>query len=173
MQSFFSDKILRTMTAAAAFTKIAVILDRDDKEISDIQAHASSIFRPVITSIINNQWSENKYNGPYQEEVVETLLVAIPQEHQGALETLLLDSISEDPYDAVIVDKTGDFIDEIEPHAKKYLVGRRDRLKAHLGVTWAVQYPEKLFRFISEQIESVEWEKSDVLAECFKELIKI
>ena len=173
MQSFFADKVLRTMKDAAAFSKIAVILDRDDKEISDIHAHASSIFRPVITSIVNNQWTINKYEGPYQEEAVETLLVVIPKEHQGALETMLLDSISEDPYDAVIVKKAGEFVDDRECHAKKYLVGIRERLKAHLGVTWAVQYPEKLFRFISEQIESVEWEKSVVLAECFKELIKI
>ena len=36
-----------------------------------------------------------------------TLLVVIPTEHQGALETLMIDSIAEDPYDAVIVKKGG------------------------------------------------------------------
>ncbi len=96
MKSFFADKILRTMTDAAAFSKIAVVLDRDDKEITDIEAHASSIFQPVIKSMINNQWISNTYKGPYLDENVETLLVVIPTEHEGALETLLMDSISED-----------------------------------------------------------------------------
>ncbi|MCR4702501.1 MAG: hypothetical protein K5665_02430 [Saccharofermentans sp.] len=173
MKSFFADKILRTMTDAAAFSKIAVVLDRDDKEITDVEAHASSIFQPVIKSMINNQWISNTYKGPYLDENVEALLVVIPTEHEGALETLLMDSISEDPYDAVIVQKAGEFVADIEPDAGKYLVARRDKLKAHLGVTWAIQYPEKVFRFINDQINSVEWEKSEVLSECFKELIKI
>ena len=47
------------------------------------------------------------------------------------------------------------------------------KLKAHLGVTWAVQYPEKVFKLIDEQIRSVSWEKSEVLHSCFRQLERI
>ena len=51
--------------------------------------------------------------------------------------------------------------------AGRYISTDRLQLKAHLGVTWAVQYPEKVFSVIDEQIKSVRWEKYDTLKECF------
>lgn len=36
-----------------------------------------------------------------------------------------------------------------------------------LGVTWAIQFPEKVFSLIDEQINSVQWERYDVLKKCF------
>ena len=174
MQAFFTDKILRPIVDAGAFSRMAVVLDRDDKELGSIEAHSSSIFKPVITSMTNNVWVGNHYTDSFGiDQVLETLLVVIPAEHQGALETLMLDSISEDPYDAVIVEKAGVFVEEMKTAAQKYINSRRKELKAHLGVTWAVQYPEKVFRLIDEQIRSVEWEKSEVLHRCFEQLIEI
>lgn len=107
------------------------------------------------------------------EQVIEGLLVVIPTEHESALETLMLDSIAEDPYDAVIVDKAGAFITDMKTVASRYLGSRRSAIKAHLGVTWAVQYPEKVFKLMNEQIVSVKWEKSEILHKCFGELKKI
>lgn len=101
------------------------------------------------------------------------LLVAIPVEHQGALETVLLDAIAEDPYDAHIIELVDEFVKMMRNEASRYISSNRKQLKAKLGVTWAVQYPEKVFKLINEQIRSVSWEKSDVLQKCFSELIKI
>ncbi len=47
------------------------------------------------------------------------------------------------------------------------------KLKACLGVTCAIQYPEKLFSFIDEQIRSVKWEDSKVLERSFEQLKSI
>ena len=85
----------------------------------------------------------------------------------------MLDSISEDPNDAVIVDKVRLFISEIRSIATKYINSERKALKATLGVTWAVQYPEKVFKLIDEQIKSVKWEESAALKKCFEKLIEI
>ena len=53
---------------------------------------------------------------------------------------------------------------------KLILCEDRLQLKAQLGVTWAVQFPEKVFRRIDEQIKNVQWEKYEVLKECFNSL---
>ena len=103
----------------------------------------------------------------------DAILVVVPMEHQGALETIMLDSISEDPYDAKIVAKAKSFVKEMRGIASRYIKNDRAELKAHLGVTWAVQYPEKVFRLINEQIISVRWENSEVLHKCFGQLISI
>lgn len=83
------------------------------------------------------------------------------------------DSFAEDPYDAVIVEKAGSFVKEMRSVASKYIDSNRKELKAHLGVTWAVQYPEKVFKLMNEQIQSVKWEESAILHKCFEQLEKI
>jgi len=159
---------------AGAFSRIALVLDRDNKEIESIESHASHLFKPVVTQMKNNQWIENHYKDSYNiEKSIEALLVIVPTEHQGALETIMLDSISEDPYDKNIVDKSGEFVKEMRNVASKYIKNNRSELKAHLGVTWAIQYPEKVFRLINEQIINVEWEKSEVLLNCFEKIVQI
>lgn len=174
MRNFFERKVLKPIIDADAFTRIALILDRDNKEISSIEAHASSVFKPVVNSMTNNQWVENHYTNAYDlDQIIEALLVVVPTEHQGALESIMLDSISEDPYDAAIVKKSGEFVKAIRESASKYIYNDRAELKAHLGVTWAVQYPEKVFVLMNEQIESVKWEQSEVLHKCFEQLEKI
>ncbi len=79
----------------------------------------------------------------------------------------MLSAISEDPYDKNIVDKTEAFVRRMRTDADKYISTDRLQLKAQLGVTWAVQFPEKVFSTIDEQINSVCWEKYDTLKECF------
>ena len=98
---------------------------------------------------------------------MSVLLVVIPTEHQGALETAMLDAISEDEYDRNIVVKTGDFAKKMRAEASKYISTDRLELKAHLSLTWAVQLPEKVFTAIDEQIKSVRWEDSETLNDCF------
>ena len=79
----------------------------------------------------------------------------------------MLSAISEDPYDKNIVDKVAVFVQQMRTEATKYISTERLQLKAHLGVTWAVQFPEKVFSMIDEQINSIPWEKYETLKECF------
>ena len=171
ISSFFKEKILSPMVKSDAFSKIVLVLDRDDKSTESIEAHASHLFKPIVTEIKNNTWIDNTYVDAFGiQKTVSSLLIAIPEEHQGALETLMLEAIAEDPYDAAIVKDAGDFVDKMQESASRYIPNNRMRLKAHLGVTWAVQYPEKVFKLIDEQIRSVSWENSQVLRNCFRQL---
>jgi hypothetical protein len=171
MSSFFKEKILSPMVKADAFSKIVLMLDRDDKSTESIEAHASHLFKPIVTEFKNNSWIDNTYVDAFGiRKSVSSLLIVIPTEHQGALETLMLEAIAEDPYDAAIVKDAGDFVDKMQKSASRYIPNNRMRLKAHLGVTWAVQYPEKVFKLIDEQIRSVSWENSEVLRNCFRQL---
>lgn len=175
MTSFFKKKLLAPLIDSDnTFEKIAIVLDRDDKTIDSIEAHASNLFKPVVTEMRNNMWIDNQYIDNFgTSKSIESLLVVIPSENQGALETLMLESIAENPYDATIVKRAGEFVEEMQSNASRYISSNRMKLKAHLGVTWAVQYPEKVFKLMDEQIRSVPWENSSVLRECFKQLEKI
>ena len=122
----------------------------------------------------DRRWRNNIYSNAYEmEKMLEVLVVVIPKESQGALETVMLEAIAEDPYDRNIIEKVDDFMQQMSKEAEKYLSTERLQLKAKLGVTWAVQFPEKVFSRIDEQIRNVEWEKSELLKRIFRELEEI
>ena len=171
---FFTSRIASPIFNANAFDKIAVITDRDQREIASIEKSVEAVLAGIQVDIRNNVWRQGIYDDAYAiSRELLVLLVVIPTEHQGALEAVMLEAVSEDPYDQRIVDAAGAFAERMRTEASRYISSDRLKLKAHLGVTWAVQYPEKVFSLIDEQIRSVKWENSGVLSECFVELIKI
>ncbi len=166
--NFFEQRIKRPLVTADAFEKIVIITDRDDREASDICTALLKDMSGFFTDIQDRKWCENLYKNAFgMEKCVNLLLVIIPKEHTGALENVMLSAISENPYDKNIVDKTASFVQQMRQEADKYISTERLQLKAHLGVTWAVQFPEKVFSTIDEQINSVRWEEYEALEKCF------
>lgn len=172
--SFFRKRIKPPLLAVNAFERIAVITDRDNREQGDIEKTFNLVFEGVNVTMKSNVWMAGSYIDDFAEQQnLGLLLVVIPEDQQGALETLMLDSISVNPYDRTIVESAGIFIGKMRKEASRYISSDRLQLKAHLGVTWAVQYQEKVFSLVDEQIRNVKWEESDILNRCFRELIRI
>lgn len=92
----------------------------------------------------------------------------IPKPKQGALESTLLDSLSENVYDKNIVNKCQKFISGIRSETTKYISSDRLALKAHLSSVFAVMSPEKVFSTLDVVIKNTPWEKSETLKECFQ-----
>lgn len=165
---FFAEKIKNPLFMTNAFEKIAIVTDRDDREMSEICTSLLEDMSGFFGNIQDREWCDNSYLDAYgMENVVQLLLVVIPKEHLGALENVMLSAISENPYDKNIVDKTAVFVQQMRIEAEKYISTDRLQLKALLGVTWAVQFPEKIFSRIDEQIRGVCWEEYHTLKECF------
>jgi len=166
--SFFETRIKRPLVDANAFEKIAIVTDRDERQIDEIEKGLSDSLGSFFQGLRNRTWLTNQYKDSFgRQKDVGVLLVVIPKEHFGALENVMLAAISEDPYDKRIVDKSAEFVRQMRYDAEKYIGTDRLQLKAHLGVTWAIQYPEKVFSLLHEQICSVKWERSEVLEVCF------
>lgn len=165
---FFDERIKTPLVTSNAFEKIVIITDRDDRTASDIASSLGEDMSDFFSDIQDRTWCINLYKDAYGiEKKIQLLLLVIPKEQSGALETVMLSAISENPYDKNIVDKTAAFVQQMKMEADKYISTERLQLKAHLGVTWAIQFPEKVFSLIDEQINSVQWEKYEVLKKCF------
>jgi len=172
--SFIKNKIVPAMIDGNVFSKIAVVTDRDDRVESSICQSFQSILNSIVSNVANNVWTNNQYANSFgQEKAVDFLLLIIPSDKEGALETTLMDAISETEYDRVIVDSAREYVETIAPNVSKYIGKSRLKLKACLGVIWSIQSPEKIFSFIDEQIRSVKWEDSALISQCFIELEKI
>ena len=173
-KSFFDEKIREPILVSDAFEKIAFVADRDSRKTEEIETAISSGIEIISAEVKNNQWVNCSYVNRYGiEKFFKTLLVIIPNEQQGALETAMLSAIAEKEYDKNIVEKSGEFAEQMSIEASRYISSERLKIKAHLGLTWAVQYPEKVFSKIDEQIRNVRWEESEALRTCFSALIEI
>lgn len=172
--SFFEKRIKKPQIYQNAFEKIAIVCDRDNNTTDEIIQSLLSDFGGFIHELSDREWKNTTYQDGFEiEQVLPVLLLTIPVEKEGALETLLMDAIGERPEDKAIVERCQSFVDEMVPVASQYLTSRRLQLKSKLSVIWAIQSPQKVFKFIDEQLQSVEWERSEILRSCFEELTKI
>lgn len=154
--------------------KLAIVVDRDERTTKEIEQYLSDHLKPCVDRITDGAWTGNSFVNSFgQEAAIEKLCVIVPRESQGALETLLMDALSEDVYKKNLIGKSQTFVDEIALEAAEIISTERLRLKAKLGVSLAVLYPEKVFSLIDEQLKSISWENSEILAKTFKTLIEI
>lgn len=170
---YLKKPIMRTNAGETEY-RIALVTDRDDFSVDEIEKSMSNEFNPIIKNIENNSWQRNEVNADLGTKVnIDFLLVVIPKENHGALETVLMEALSKDDYDANIVKKSKQFVTDIQPDANCYIHENRLQLKAQLGVAFSIFNPEKTFSLFKERLVSVKWEKSKVLAKCFEKLIEI
>ena len=154
--------------------KLAIVVDRDDRTTEEIETYFSDNLKPCINNITNDTWTKNTFHDKFDiETTVDTLCIIIPNDRQGALENLLMDALSEDTYKKNLIDKSKSFVDLVTPEATKIISTERLKLKTKFGVSLAVLYPEKTFSLIDEQLKSIQWEKSIILAETFEKLLEI
>lgn len=172
--NFFKNKIEKPLLTSNAFSRIAIVTDRDNRTNNDIIRDLTSSIEAIDLDMEDRKWKQINYLDDFKIlNYFELLLVIIPNEHQGALETVMLDAICEDPYDKNIVDKASSFVKQMRIDASKYIKSDRLQLKAKLSVTWAIQSPEKVFSTIDELIKNVKWDTYDSLKQCFGILIDI
>ena len=151
-----------------AFEKIVIITDRDDRAEDEICTSLLEDTSHFFQNIKNRQWCKNIYQNDFRmQKELQLLLLIIPTEHAGALENVMLDAIAEDAYDKNIVDKTEVFVKQMRKEAAKYISSNRLQLKAHLGVTWAIQYPKKVFSVIDELTQFSQHSKTIALQTLF------
>lgn len=147
------------------YSNIVMITDRDEAgtEQSFIQLISSVLSGYNVTwtnTIVNNRWTKCKMTNQMGiTEEFSILLMIIPFEENGSMETFLLDAIcNDDPYDKIIIDKCKAFIDHIDP-AKKYLSSRRYMTKAKFDTYFSVRTPAEQFMERQNILKNVKWEQ--------------
>ena len=122
----------------------------------------------------NNGWASLSFKDFTSNDYsIELLLLIIPFEENGALETFLLNSIArKDAYDAEIIRKGNAFVDTADP-SSKYLTHRGLKTKAKFDVYFSIRTPAKQFGMRQDILKNVQWEEYEIVREVFKELKKL
>ncbi len=167
----YVSQILQNYPQESSFKNIVIVADKDSAEISEIEKLHTEWLSPYAKQVVNSQWLENSYEDNFgNTHEIRTLSIIIPADKQGALETTLLDAISEEEYDKTIVGKCKEFVGDVRTVASRYIKTDRLALKAHLATVFAVLSPEKVFSQLDVIIKEVPWERSQILMECFETL---
>lgn len=162
-----------------SLSKIVIISDNDDESsISEMENSVTDVIQKYsldkTVKLQNRQWqSIRMYNGISEELTVDILLMLIPFEEHGAIETFLLNAISEkDDYDKTIIEKGNNFVETID-FEERYLKHRRDKTKAKMDVYFSVRTSAEQFSERQNILKNIAWENYEKIQKCFSELRKL
>lgn len=158
-------EINNTSAKAEAFDKIVIITDRDEigterEFITQIEGNLISSNVSIRTGVTNDEWISGIYkNGHGRIQTVQILLLVIPFENTGAMETFLLDAIAKDnQYDDKLIKQGNKFVDSVDDE-KRYLTKRRYITKAKFDVYFSIRTSVDQFTDRQNILKNVKWEQ--------------
>lgn len=155
------------------YSKIVILTDNDEtgieaKIVSELNAASGN-----SAQIQNNSWTDLSFTDATQNQFnSELLLLVIPFDENGALETFLLSSIAkQDEYESQIIKKSYDFVEHADPE-KRHIDARSFKIKAVFYAYFAIciEPSKKQFSQRDAIFKSVPWEQYENIRDCFKEL---
>jgi len=131
----------------SSFDKIAIVTDNDEIDtvnefISGIENILAERNVSYSDKLENKRWKECQVTANVGIELkFQIIVLVIPYNHQGAMETFLLDAIAEnDSYDKVLIDKCKDFVSDADPE-ERYLNRRSYKTKAEFSSYFCIRTP--------------------------------
>ncbi|MBR4026420.1 MAG: DUF3226 domain-containing protein [Lachnospiraceae bacterium] len=158
------------------FQKIAVMIDRDEitteeefkAELKQCLDEESVI---IENDIVHNEWFSVFYeNVRGEKKKVSILLLIIPFEETGALETFLLNAIAKkDTYDAELIKQCNQFVETVDIE-KRYLNKRRYLTKSKFDVYFSIRTAAEQFVERQNILKNINWEDYEEIQNSFKKL---
>lgn len=172
-------KVLEREWLEHKFDHLIIVTDHDDSK--EVKARLQEVLDTVkmisggcnlIEEYKENQWSSFTIENSFASADIQFLYLVVPIKETGALETFMMNSLSEQNEEQrSVIDQSKAFVSGFQ--SKCYLKQRRDKVKAELGVSLSVFSPDRIFTTMKELIDSVEWEKFSATHEQFKLLQQI
>jgi len=158
------------------YSKIVVLTDNDEDGVEEKFGSDLASVSETSAKILNNTWTDLSFEDmtgtPFSSKL---LLLIIPFDEHGALETFLLNAVSkQNSYDAEIIKKAKDFVGSADPE-KRYLTHRGFKTKAELYAYFSIRidYSKRQVKQRKEILTKIPWEEYENIQESFKELRKL
>lgn len=175
-------KIVGLEKLEPTFESVVVVTDHDD--LSAERDRLSEVFDIIDVTTVNqgknrevcpNQWYHFEVKGDFSDGSDDDMRFAyllVPCDEVGALETFMLDALSEtSPERDNVIRQSRSFVKGFDSNV--YLKKRREQTKAELGVALAVFSPDRVFTTMQELIDSVDWSDFKASETQFRLLLEI
>ncbi len=160
---------------------VAVIMDHDsDEEVSYMRQELEKILAVFSDEEVkdpSSPWSTWKQAADFGEiKTFRFILISIPLQENGALETFLLHALRDDEESEYLVKRSESFISDLIGEKKtgtasfpeNVLKTRRLQIKAPLAVYFGVANPERTFDKFEEVLGSIDWAKYEAINNGFQ-----
>ena len=158
------------------FESIVMITDRDESStessfIQKIEAVLSEKQIILKDKIENNQWNMLEMTTRAGDKIrIKLLVLVIPFDEEGAMETFLLKAISrQDEYDANIIKDCEYFIKNTD-QGRRYLSKRRLIVKAKFDAYFCVRTAAEQFNERRNILKNIPWENYTETQKVFRQL---
>ena len=160
------------------FVEIFIITDRDNEDIEVSLTKFSEIFKKndIAVELKNNEKNTYKYTAEnYSESVINIIPIVIPFEEQGAIETVLLNGLTDKEEESIIVDEAKKYVSNIENNLKvtSYLRHDREKVKARFSAAMSVINPDHSTGTMNKILMSWDWENTEEIKKHFALLADI
>lgn len=158
------------------YENIVIITDRDEAGTEESVIHQTKQILEEQEVVLqgplkNAKWTRGTYqNGSGRVQEMHILLLVIPFEETGAMETFLLQAVAEqDPYDAEIIRKGNEFVRTADPE-ERYLNHNKYKIKAEFDVYFSVRTSSTQFGERKNILRNVPWEQYTLIQTSFQKL---
>ena len=166
--------IIERETDDHLISKLVIVTDHDETEglerfstiLQVIKNALGSRLKNNVDSFSVNSWNTIRFDNVFEDISIGFLFLLIPLAENGALETFMLNALSEQSLDKeYVITESRRFVAEF--HSDVYLKQRREKTKAELGVSLSVFTPDKVFTTMKELLDSVDWSRFAIAREQF------
>ena len=158
----------------SVFDHIVMITDRDEigteeEFVREVREVFSRLSVCHTEEICNNRWIKCEMKNDMGEMLsFSFLLMVVPFEEEGAMETFLLNAIArENKYDKSMIEACNEFVERVDPE-RRYLSGRRLVTKAKFDAYFSIRTAASQFRERQNILKGIKWEEYTVLQEAFQ-----
>lgn len=173
LRSVIKKAILTPPDCSDVYDRIVILTDRDECSteadmLASLSNEMASMGITSKTQLECKKWIECSGKAQVNVEFsFKILILIIPFDEEGALETFLLNAVSaKDPYDKDIVDCCNEFVDNADPD-RRYLIKRSYITKAKFDAFFSIRSSADQFNERRKVFLSVDWENYSKVNECF------
>lgn len=159
--------------------RIAILRDADENTAEQLKQNLTNSFKHKLSFEIG-KWTQNTLIevefGTRKEQIVESLLVIVPSNSKGILETALLNAIAENNSgkdESIVAKESIAFAQHLKKSQNKYLQTNREEKKAALGFTICAFNPDHGYQTLKPFFKSVRWSRFPNIASIFSMLLDI
>ncbi|MBQ7077994.1 MAG: hypothetical protein IJM91_07670 [Lachnospiraceae bacterium] len=167
--SFVEKHRINAMIIEKEIASFMVVTDRDKESNLKMTRRINAVFENITFEA--GKWVKNKIADGYgQDKLVNTYLLIIPENENGALESVIINALKDIPEEKELMQEVIDFIDNVKNDLVPELCKINKYNKAVVGTFFSVRNPENAMRSFGAFVSKVEWLKSESLKQIFMPL---
>lgn len=165
--SFIKNHRINELIVVNDISSLMVVTDRDTDSNAKIKRTVRSALPDVSIDI--GKWTTDNITDSFgQSKNISTYLLIIPENDQGALEKVVIDSLLDMAQEKDLMQEVVQFIDSLKQSAAPELSQVNKANKATVGTFFSVRFPKNAMRSFGIHISKIDWSQSEVLRNLFR-----